>query len=174
MQQRNIAIVKDAEGNEIVLIHDIRFKGKRQINWEDVEEYLRQYIGEFYQIAESGDLIYIGKDLPDEYTNSEYTEQIRGGNAKAKANAAQGIPEMLAIATNKKYEGNRKEKHRKDAAYGWYRYDTRFALPIYDGKEIARYNVFHAVMLIRHDINGKMYLYDIINVKKEPSTPPKH
>lgn len=174
MQQRNIAIVKDIEGKEIVQIHDIRFKGKRQINWEDVEDYLRQYIGEFYQIAESGDLIYIGKDLPDEYTNSEYTEQIRGGNAKAKANAAQGIPEMLAIAANKKYEENRKEKHRKDAAFGWYWYDTRFALPVYDGKEIARYNVFHAVMLIRHDINGKKYLYDIINVKKEPSTPPKH
>ncbi|MCM1194068.1 MAG: hypothetical protein NC389_16785, partial [Acetatifactor muris] len=60
MQKRNIAIVKDVEGNEIVLIHDIRFRGKRYINWEDVEDYLRQYIGEFYQIAESGDLIYIG------------------------------------------------------------------------------------------------------------------
>lgn len=171
MQQRNIAIVKDTDGNEIVMIHDIRFRGKRQINWEDVEAYLKQYIGEFYQIAESGDLIYIGKDLPDEYANSEYTEKIRGGNAKAKANAAQGVPEMLRIATNKRYEENRKEKHLKDAAYGWYRYDTRFALPIYDEKEIVRYNVFHAVMLIRHDINGKMYLYDIINVKKGTEHP---
>lgn len=64
-----------------MLIHDIRFKGKRQINWEDVEDYLRQYIGEFYRIAESGDLIYIGKELPDEYTNSEYFD--RGAACRA-------------------------------------------------------------------------------------------
>ena len=81
---------------------------------------------------------------------------------------------MLEIARNKQFEENRKEKHRKDAAYGWYRYESRFALPVYEKSgEIQRYNVFHAVMLIRHDRNGKRYLYDIINIKKETSTPPR-
>ena len=40
-----------------------------------------------------------------------------------------------------------------------YRYDSRFALPVYgnDG-EIERYNVFHASMLIRHSNDEKLYL----------------
>ena len=46
----------------------------------------------------------------------------------------------------------------------------RFALPVYgnDG-EIERYNIFHASMLIRHSNDGKMYLYDIVDIKKETS-----
>lgn len=79
-----------------------------------------KYIGEFYKIAETNDLVYLGRDLADEYANSEYLEHLKGANAKAKANAAQGIPELLEIATNKRYEENRKLKHKNNAAYGWY------------------------------------------------------
>ena len=76
-----------------------------------------------------------GTDLPDEYTNSNYTHRLKGTSAKAKANAV-------------------------------------FALPVYDIKgNIERYNVFHASLLIRHASDGKMYLYDIIDIKKETSTP---
>ncbi len=48
----------------------------------------------------------------------------------------------------------------------------KFALPVLseDGS-VKRYNVFHASLLIRHDNNGKMYLYDIIDIKKETSNP---
>lgn len=54
--------------------------------------------------------------------------------------------------------------------FGWYRYDSRFALPVYgDDGEIERYNVFHASMLIRCASDEKMYLYDIIDIKKETS-----
>lgn len=173
MNDKNISIIKDTEGKKIVMIHDILFKGKRRVNWDDVEKYLREYIGDFYEIAETKDIIYIGKDLPDEYAHSQYSEHMKGANAKAKANAAQGLPEILEIASNKKYYQNNKAKHNKDAAFGWYRYYSRFALPVYDEiGEIIRYNVFQAVMLIRHDENGKLYLYDVIDVKKEPSTPP--
>ena len=38
-----------------------------------------------------------------------------------------------------KSEDNRKEKHSKDAKYGWYSYDSRFALPVFgDDGEIER------------------------------------
>lgn len=56
-------------------------------------------MGDFYQIAETEDIIYIGTDLPDEYSGSNYTKHIKGTIAKAKANAAQAIPEMNEIAT---------------------------------------------------------------------------
>ena len=37
--------------------------------------------------------------------------------------------------------------------------------------EIERYNTFCIEILIRHAADGKMYLYDMVNVKKETSTP---
>ena len=42
-RSRNIDVIKDADGNNIVMINDIRFKGKRSVNWDDVKEYLRNY-----------------------------------------------------------------------------------------------------------------------------------
>ena len=169
---RNINVIKDADGRSIVMINDIRFKGKRQINWDDVKNYLEQYVGDFYEIAETKDIVYIGKDLPDEYTGSKYTHTLKGANAKAKANAAQGIPEMLEIAVGKHFKENESEKHKRNAANGWYRYDSRFGLPVYDDNgEVDRYNIFHASMLIRHANDGKMYLYDIMDIKKETSNP---
>ena len=173
IQRRNIQITHDAEGKSIVLINDIIFKGKRDVKWEDVEKYMKQDVGEFYTIAETSDVIYIGSDLPDEYAHSAYTATLKGSNAKATANAAQGLGEMLEIAVKGNFTHNTKEKHKIDAANGWYRYESRFGLPVYDADgELERYNIFHAYMIIRHDKNGSKYLYDVINIKKETSTPP--
>lgn len=33
---RNVNIIMDADGKRLVLINDIRFKGKRNIDWDDV------------------------------------------------------------------------------------------------------------------------------------------
>ena len=168
--QRNVSVIQDVDGNNIVIINDIIFKGKRSVDWSDVEKYLRQYVGNFYQIAETGEVVFIGTDLPDEYIGSNYTKHLKGTVAKAKANAAQGIPEMIEIATSKVGEENKKSKHSRHAKNGWYRYDTRFALPVYaESGEIERYNVFTARLLIRHASSGKKYLYDILEIKKETS-----
>jgi hypothetical protein len=169
---RNVSVIKDAEGNNIVMINDIRFKGKRAVKWDEVKTYIEEFVGDDYTIAETSDVIYIGSDLPDEYTGSENTESLRGTNAKAKANASQGIPELLNIAKGKHFRENTAKKHERDAKFGWYRYDSRFALPVYgDNDEVERYNVFHASMLIRCANDGKLYLYDIIDIKKETSNP---
>lgn len=166
--KRNVSVVKDINGNNIVLINDIIFKGRQAIKWDDVEEYLRQYVGEIYTIADNREIVYIGNDLPDEYAHSEYTTILRGANAKAKANAAQGIPELIEISQGMVFKENKKEKHSKDAKYGWYRYESRFALPIIlENGEVERYNVFHVAMVFRHSEDGKKYLYDIMNIKKE-------
>ena len=102
---------------------------------------------------------------------TNYTHVLKGANAKAKANAVQGLPELIEIADGKKFTENYKEKHTIDAMYGWYRYESRFALPVFDEVgEIERYNVFNVIMVIRHAKDGKMYLYDIMNIKKETST----
>ena len=168
--KRNVSVIQDIDGNNIVMINDIRFKGKRSVKWKDVREYLKEYVGDFYTIAATGDVVYIGPDLPKEYTGSHYTNSLKGTNAKAKANAATGIQEMIEIAVGKHFRENREDKHKRDAKNGWYRYDSRFALPVYDDEgELERYNVFHASMLIRHSNDGKYYLYDVIDIKKETS-----
>lgn len=133
----NISIITDLKGREIVVIHNIRFKGKRKIDWNDVEDYLKKYIGKIYEIEDTQDRVYIEKDFPDEFGGSEDTARLKGTLAKAKANAAQGIPELIKIAVHK------------------------------------RYNVFNVEMLVRHAADNKLYLYDIVNIKKETSTPLK-
>ena len=68
-QQRNVSVVQDIDGNSIVVINDIRFKGKRSIDWKEVRAYLKEYVGDFYKVASTGDVIYIGSDLPSEYSD---------------------------------------------------------------------------------------------------------
>ncbi len=53
-------------------------------------------------------VFYLGKEFPDEYTGSKYTRKMKGGRAKAKANAAQGIREMVEIASDKRFRENGK------------------------------------------------------------------
>ena len=69
------------------------------------------------------------------------------------------------------FQENTKEKHSKDASNGWYRYDVRFGIPVYEENILVRYNIFGARLLINHAENGKKYLYDILAVKKETSKP---
>lgn len=167
IENRNINIIVDADGNKLVLINDIVFKGKRNVNWDEVKTYLEQYIGDYYEIEETSVKVYIGNKLPDEYTGSESKKLLLGANAKAKANAATAIPELIQIAKNPSYQENKKEKHDKDAKHGWYRYDVRFTIPVYENDVLIRYNVFGARLLINHAENRKKYLYDILTIKKK-------
>ena len=90
---------------------------------------------------------------PDEYAHSKDTKVLRGPNEYAKANASAAIKELIQIATNKTFSENHKDKHNTKAKYGWYRYDTRFAIPKYnDYGELAGYNIFKGRMVIRHYI----------------------
>ena len=76
----------------------------------------------------------------------------------------------------KHFRENKESKHWRNAMYGWYRYESRFALPVFNEVgEIERYNVFNVIMVIRHAKDGKMYLYDIMNIKKKraPFSSPK-
>ena len=43
--EKEISAIEKFEGKEIVVIHDIRFKGRQAIEWTEVENYLREYVG---------------------------------------------------------------------------------------------------------------------------------
>ena len=170
--KHDIKIIEDEEGKKIVVIPQIIFKGKRTIDWKKVEKYLKCYVGEIVEVAESEDRIYIERDFPDEFSGSVYTRSLRGNRAKAKANLVGGIKELLEIATSKRWSTNYKKKHRKNAENGWYRYNTRFALPILNevGEKIGM-NVYKATLIVRYSSNEKLYLYDIQDIKKETGNP---
>ena len=72
---RNVSVIKDADGNSIVMINDIIFKGKRSLNWEDVEQYLKDYVGDFYSIAEDGEIVFtvmMGKSVDTTYSTQDF------------------------------------------------------------------------------------------------------
>lgn len=169
-----LQIISDEDDNKVVLIPDIIFVNKQNIDWNKVEAYLEQYVGEIVEMTESKDIVYLGKDFPDEYTGSKYTRKTKGAIAKAKANAVQGIREMIEIAVNKAFRENHKKKHSSDAGNGWYYYITRFAIPIYNNEtKTDRYNVYTGCLVVNCTSGGRMYLYDLVDIKKEASNPLK-
>ena len=141
---------------------------------EAVEKYLEQRIYDVVKNIESQDTIYIGKKFAEEYSRSKDTRNARGARAKAKANAVQGIREIVENATNRVFENNKKKKHEKEAENGWYYYTVRFALPQYaDEKKTNIYNVYRGRLIINRSFNGKLFLYDLVDIKKEASNPLK-
>ena len=150
-------------------VSQIIFKNKQNIPWNEVEQYLKRYIGKSFVVKKYGDVIHIAGDFPDEFTESQYTKKLRGGLAKAKANSGLVIGEMIENAQNRRWIENKDEKHNKEASGGWYRYDVAFTIPI-DNAGTMRRNAYQATAVVRIK-KDKLYLYDIINIKKEASTP---
>lgn len=171
-ENKNICIIQDEDGRNIVIINDIRFKSRRNINWSKIEEYLKEYIGNCYEIIETAEKVYIGSDFPDEFSHSKDTKELKGANEKAKANMIPAINRMIQIAVNRAEFRDYGKKHGAKAKYGWYRYDTRFGIPVYSEEgELVRYNIFKTRMLVRRDQDGRLYLYDFVRTKKETSRP---
>lgn len=155
----------DSNNNPVVLIEENIFKGKTGKTHNIIAQYIAEHIGEVYTIIESGQKVYIGKDLSGEYTQSEYTKWLLRNRKKllnVKNQAAQGLGEMIEIATDREWEKNRKEKHAVEAKYGWYNYSSRFAVDT--GNETT--DIYTVRLKIRNDANGKKYLYDILDIKK--------
>ena len=163
----NVQII-ERNGIKVVEINTIEFSSKRKIDWNGVEQYLKKYVGKQFVIEETGDIIHIGSDFPDEYTHSRYKEKSFGTIGKAKANAVQAVPELIKTTSNLQYNPNKNTKHSMDAAGGWYYGAIHFTLPITnDCKEIIGHNTFRGRMVIRCDGREQLYLYDIIDIKKE-------
>ena len=57
--KRKVNVIEDLDGKKTVFIHDILFKGKRAMKWDEVEKYLRQYVGDICTIDDSNEVIYI-------------------------------------------------------------------------------------------------------------------
>ncbi len=49
--ERNTNIIDGLDGSKIVVINDIAFKGRQNIEWSEVEKYLKQFVGKYYSIS---------------------------------------------------------------------------------------------------------------------------
>lgn len=167
-------ITHDANGYPVAVVESDIFANSSVSPHQTVANYIAGHIGDHYPIVESGQQVYIGTDLPSHYTQSIYTQRIiKSGKYKivnAKNQAAQNLGEMIEIATDRKWEKT-KHTHNKDARYGMYKYTTRFAVPAYDGNgNLMHHNIYVTELVIRNASDGKKYLYDIQNIKKESSS----
>ena len=152
-------------------IENIIFSGKQHISWSEVEKYLRRYEGTTVENYEYGDIIRINTSFADEYVHSQYTRKLRGGFAKVKANLVQVVPDLVRNATNRRWIENKDKKHEGNAIGGWYRYDAHFSICVKcPENNTYRKNYYLATILVRINDTG-MYLYDIVNIKKEARKP---
>ena len=117
---KSVSIITDLDGSKIALINDIRFKSRKGIDWNEVEQYLKEYIGEYFEISETSEKIYIGSDFPDEFSHSNDTKGLKGANMKAKANITPAIGELIQIASEKAQYPDYKNKHGAKAQFGCY------------------------------------------------------
>lgn len=154
-----------------VTIEHRLFTGRKTVPWNEVENYLKRYIGQVFIIKETQDRILIPTDFPDEYAGSDYTKRLRGAVAKAKANLIPNLDALIQSAANKRFVENKSEKHNRDACFGWYRYTVAFGIIVKgDDETIRRENIYRGTLVVRCNKNGKE-LYDIVNIKKEASKP---
>ena len=159
---------REVNGKQIVWIENNPLSLKDLTNYKKVAAYIAEHVGEAYTIIESGYKVYIGEDMPREYTQSKYTTAILKNNQpvlRAKKKAIGSFGEMIEIATNRRWE---KAKHstNKDAKYGVYRYSTAFAFPVKQNSEVVNVKSFDAELVILNSSDGKKYLYDIVNIKE--------
>lgn len=115
---RNVDIITDMDGKKLVVINDIRFKSRRNIEWNEIETSLKEYIGMCFEITETSEKIYIGTDFPDEFSHSNDTKKLRGANIKAKANITFAIGELIEIASDKTEYPGYNNKYKSKAKFG--------------------------------------------------------
>lgn len=159
---------REIDGQPIAWIENSGLSSKDLRNYKKVAEYIGQHIGEVYTIIESGQRVYIGEDLPREYTQSEYTKRLLKQNPStlnAKKRAVDALGDMIEIASGRRWERT-KHTHSKDAKYGMYRYNSRFAFAAKDAAGGVNVHAYDVELLIRNASDGKKYLYDIVNIKK--------
>lgn len=161
-------IVQDEKGKNYVLLKEHNIfdnKPKDVAPHKFIQDELKSHVGEMYPILSSGKSVYIGEDLPKEYTHSEYTKKLVRTKQYSKLNvknqSVKNLGEIINIGTNEEWEKNKKDKHKNDAKHGWYRYDSRVGVLSKNKKNIRIYSLN---LLCHHAEDGKVNLYDFIDI----------
>lgn len=79
-----LEIIQDGYGNKVVCVPEIIFENKQHIDWNKVESYLERYVGETVQIAESKDMICLGKIFPTSLQAQNIPEKQKAQGLKQR------------------------------------------------------------------------------------------
>lgn len=161
--------IANVNGKPIAWVENSGLTNAQLKDYQAIADYIADHIGEYYTILESGQKVYIGDELPDEYTQSKYTSYLKNNDRRAlnaKNKGVNVLGDMIEIATNRRWEPTN-HTQSKDAKYGMYRYDSEFAFPLKNGAgDTVGARAYDVELLIRNASDGKKYLYDIVNIKE--------
>ena len=68
-----------------------------------IYDYIEKHIGNVYTIIESGQKVYLGKDLPSEYAYSESSKSLPIQKKLAKGRATTNFKEIIENASNRRF-----------------------------------------------------------------------
>lgn len=151
-------------GENIALIENSKLTNKDLRDPKKIAQLIANHIGELYTVIEDGTKVFIGDDLPNEYTRSKDTALLLRndpGTARAKNRISDDLGLLIETARNRRWEKTRHTKS-KDAKLGIYRFDSEFVIKSNDGKFYG----YTAELVVRIAGDGRKYLYDIVNIKK--------
>ena len=171
-ENTRMSVAQLSDGTRIA-IEDENILDQKPANMK-MDKYIFNYLTDHINDSEiseaTSDVIYLGKKLPREYTHSEYTQDLwRGNKGKLviKNRAAGMLLDAIVAADNKSNPEAIRHKN-KNARLGVYRYTTHMAFPVKNATgKVTGYNVYSAQMIVNHTSNGKLELYDIIDINKD-------
>ena len=109
-----VKVVRDEQGNAIVIIPDIIFWNKQDIDWDAVKEYLKKYLGEIIENKQTKEKIEIGTKFADEYTPIKYIVKIRRVNIRKTQKVAGTI-----IRSDLRYQFMITIERQKNIMFTW-------------------------------------------------------
>ena len=105
-------------------------------------------------------------------SNNSIPNDTENVNKKSYSFGEEDLDFGLYLSEDSEVAENLKESGRAvGAIFGKTKGAARFAISVYDSNgNVVNYQVYSATLLIRNDANGKKYLYDILDIKKENSS----
>ncbi len=159
-EEKDIIYNNDGTFNRVRISENIFVNiSKDELN-KNMISFLNKKIGTYITHIESGQKIYIGEDLPGEYTYSRSSQSLTIYKKYIKAIIINYLDDIIKYSYNRNYEANYKIKHLIDAKFGFYRYKIKFSINLNEKEEF-----FEAVVLLRNDADKKKYLYNILGIK---------
>ncbi len=159
------------DGRKIAWI-DEPLTNKQAENFQYVGARLASLVGQSADVLETGERVYIGKDIQHEYLRSKYTQGILNNRdiRRAKFKVAGNLQDVIAVGTNKQTEDA--THHHATIRYdSVYRYKTLFAFPMRQSDGLTNaVKAYSATMIVLHGSDGQLYLYDLVSINEQKDT----
>lgn len=151
----------------MIEIEKLYFTNKNRLDWKDVEVEIKNISGSVFNNEKISKEFNIDNKAIDELTHSRYNMKLKGKLRLIKANLLMYLEEIIKDMDNERWKEDIDAKHKNIAKNGWYRYDIHFNYPVRDeqGNYIDKQK-YKATVVVRSAEDNKLYLYDIVDIKK--------